>query len=86
MLFSILFFLILPFLTFRTNFFSSYDLQLNQTYSALSTYFIHPVTAFCFFNVFICLGWLGSQPADYPFVFWSKLTTGLYFILSVLLF
>jgi len=86
MLFSILFFLILPFLTFRTNFFSPYDVYLNQTHSSLSTYFIHPMTAFCFFNVFICLGWLGSQPADYPFVFWSKLTTGLYFILSVLLF
>lgn len=33
----------------------------------------------CFTVVFLCLGWLGANPAEPPFVLIGQLTTGLYF-------
>ena len=83
MFLSILIFFLFPF----TNLFID-RLFLNYSHvnaSFLYNKYLHPFFSWCFFVVFILLGWVGSNPVEYPFVILGNTLIFFYFALILFL-
>ena len=71
MLFGILIFLILPYIK-RKNIKNEWWVLL------------HKLIFSCFLIIFICLTWIGSSPAEYPYIFYGQIFTFLYFLTIII--
>ena len=63
MLFSILIFFFLPFFSYVL-----YKLGISYFKFPVFNLYIYPFFIFLFYNIFFLLGWIGSQPVEYPFI------------------
>ena len=47
---------------------------------------VHPLFSIIFFTIFVLLGWIGSQPVEYPYLEFGSILVQVYFIFIIVAF